>query len=177
MNAPVSPWTPERVARLRHLAEHGHSASAIARDLGDTTRNAVISKCFRLGIQLHGTVGNGSAKRVEARAAGRVAPMPRKAASLHVVRPIFVPTPIPRPRQLVLVNVESSAKHLMELRSRHCRWPLPAPEETSPADWMFCGRDIIEDGCSWCADHRRVVWAPMRKSPREFERGLRKFVA
>lgn len=176
MSAPVSSWTPERVARLRHLAEHGHSASAIARDLGDTTRNAVISKCFRLGIQLHGTVGNGSAQRVEARAAGRVAPMPRRAASLHVVRPIFVPTPLPRPRPLVLVNVESSAKHLMELRSRHCRWPLPAAADVEPPDILYCGRQALEER-PYCGDHARIAFKPPKSATADLRKSSRRYAA
>lgn len=45
-------WTPARVETLRTMAVAGHSASVIAEALGGTTRNAVISKCHRVGVQL-----------------------------------------------------------------------------------------------------------------------------
>lgn len=43
-------WTTERVVLLRKLWSEGHSANQIARELGDTSRNAVLSKLFRLGL-------------------------------------------------------------------------------------------------------------------------------
>jgi len=43
-------WTDERVAELRSLWEQGLSASKIADQLGDITRNAVIGKAHRLGL-------------------------------------------------------------------------------------------------------------------------------
>ena len=45
-------WTEERVAVLRALALDGQSASKIGLTLG-TTRNSVIGKCHRIGVQLH----------------------------------------------------------------------------------------------------------------------------
>ncbi len=43
-------WTTERVVVLRKLWSKGHSANQIARELGDTSRNAVLSKLLRLGL-------------------------------------------------------------------------------------------------------------------------------
>lgn len=43
-------WTTERVVLLRKLWSEGHSANQIARELGNTSRNAVLSKLFRLGL-------------------------------------------------------------------------------------------------------------------------------
>lgn len=43
-------WTDERVARLSKLWAEGLSASQIAADLGDVSRNAVIGKVHRLGL-------------------------------------------------------------------------------------------------------------------------------
>ena len=43
-------WTDERVARLTKLWGEGLSASQIAADLGDVSRNAVIGKVHRLGL-------------------------------------------------------------------------------------------------------------------------------
>ncbi|MDP6389717.1 MAG: GcrA family cell cycle regulator [Alphaproteobacteria bacterium] len=43
-------WTEARVERLRDLWNGGLSASQIAAELGDVTRNAVIGKAHRLGL-------------------------------------------------------------------------------------------------------------------------------
>ena len=43
-------WTEDRVNMLLRLREEGKTSSQIAEALGDTTRNAVIGKIFRLGL-------------------------------------------------------------------------------------------------------------------------------
>lgn len=43
-------WTDERVEQLKKLWSQGYSASQIAKDLGGTTRNAVIGKIHRLNL-------------------------------------------------------------------------------------------------------------------------------
>ncbi|SFS00634.1 GcrA family cell cycle regulator [Sphingomonas jatrophae] len=44
-------WTDERIELLRKLWEQGMTASQIADELGDVSRNAVIGKAHRLGLQ------------------------------------------------------------------------------------------------------------------------------
>lgn len=43
-------WTDERVEKLTKMWNEGQSASAIAKELGGVTRNAVIGKVHRLGL-------------------------------------------------------------------------------------------------------------------------------
>ncbi len=43
-------WTEERVEKLKTMWAEGKSASQIAKELGDVTRNAVIGKVHRLGL-------------------------------------------------------------------------------------------------------------------------------
>ena len=43
-------WSDERVAVLKKMWLEGNSASEIAKELGDITRNAVIGKVHRLGL-------------------------------------------------------------------------------------------------------------------------------
>lgn len=50
-------WTPERIDRLKQLWADGYSASEIARTLGGTTRNAVIGKRSRLGLEARSVAG------------------------------------------------------------------------------------------------------------------------
>ena len=44
-------WTDERIDRLKHLWTKGMTASQIADELGGVSRNAVIGKAHRLGLQ------------------------------------------------------------------------------------------------------------------------------
>ena len=43
-------WTYERVEKLKQLWEEGLTASRIAAELGEVTRNAVIGKAHRLNL-------------------------------------------------------------------------------------------------------------------------------
>ena len=43
-------WSDERVAILKKMWLEGNSASEIAKELGNITRNAVIGKVHRLGL-------------------------------------------------------------------------------------------------------------------------------
>src|SRR5437763_824774 len=44
-------WTEERIERLKKMWHDGATASQIAEDLGGVSRNAVIGKAHRLGLQ------------------------------------------------------------------------------------------------------------------------------
>ena len=44
-------WTDERIDQLKRLWEAGNTASQIAEELGGVSRNAVIGKAHRLGLQ------------------------------------------------------------------------------------------------------------------------------
>lgn len=57
-NPNTEAWTPARVARLQELKARNYSAAQIAKQLGGTTRCAVISKLHQLGL----TRANGKAK-------------------------------------------------------------------------------------------------------------------
>ena len=55
-------WTPEREDKLKTLWKKGHTASQIARLLGDTTRNAVIGKAHRLNLEARATSRKSTSK-------------------------------------------------------------------------------------------------------------------
>ena len=48
-------WTDEKVNKLKELWSKGHTASQIANILGETTRNAVIGKAYRLNLEARAT--------------------------------------------------------------------------------------------------------------------------
>src|SRR5947209_18584639 len=71
----VLTWTDDRVEQLKKFWEAGLSASQIAAELGNVTRNAVIGKVHRLGL-------SGRAKSPSS-----AAPRPRKARpAQHMMR-------------------------------------------------------------------------------------------
>lgn len=161
-------WTDERVEQLRKLWEAGLSASQIAAELGNITRNAVIGKVHRLGL-------SGRAK-----CSSSSAPRPRKArAPTHMVR---IPRPAVRgntalaqafemeldPDPIAYDNVVpmSQRRSLLELTEEHCRWPIGDPG--SP-DFFFCGGKSIV-GLPYCAHHSRVAYQPAtdrRRNPQK----------
>jgi len=71
-------WTDERIDLLKSLWEKGLTASQIAEDLGGVSRNAVIGKAHRLGLQSRPSP-------VKANEGEEAAPAPRKAAPAPVV--------------------------------------------------------------------------------------------
>ena len=78
-------WTDERVETLKRMWGEGQSASAIAKELGGVTRNAVIGKVHRLGL---------SNRTEEAEAAPAPAAEPEKKAEK---KPAPKPEPAPEP--------------------------------------------------------------------------------
>jgi GcrA cell cycle regulator len=78
-------WTEERIERLKKMWHDGATASQIADELGGVSRNAVIGKAHRLGLeQRPSPVKPGEEKEVKkppsAAAAPKPAPAPRPAA-------------------------------------------------------------------------------------------------
>src|ERR1700733_15029070 len=81
----VLTWSDERVEQLKKLWESGLSASQIAAELGNVTRNAVIGKVHRLGL-------SGRAKSPSS-----AAPRARKAEFLLLGGKAPNPPPLLRP--------------------------------------------------------------------------------
>ncbi|RJE82292.1 GcrA family cell cycle regulator [Paracoccus onubensis] len=79
-------WTDERVETLKRMWAEGQSASAIAKELGGVTRNAVIGKVHRLGL---------SNRNDEAEAAPAPAPAAEKKAGKKPPKPAASPAPEP----------------------------------------------------------------------------------
>lgn len=73
-------WTDERVEKLKQMWTEGKSASAIAKELGGVTRNAVIGKVHRLGLS------------------NRAGAAPAKAAPKEHAKDAARPTATERPR-------------------------------------------------------------------------------
>ncbi|WP_347140023.1 GcrA family cell cycle regulator [Paracoccus sp. SSK6] len=109
-------WTDERVETLKRMWAEGQSASAIAKELGGVTRNAVIGKVHRLGLSNRSdepepvpapapepAIGSGAEKKIDRKpAAEPVRPEPQPAVAAApadpapeepVSQPVFTPVP------------------------------------------------------------------------------------
>jgi len=84
-------WTDERIERLKELWSKGMTASQIADELGGVSRNAVIGKAHRLGLQSRPSPvkPNEPAPKAKPKAAEPAAEKP--------VREAPAPKPAPRP--------------------------------------------------------------------------------
>ena len=86
-------WTDERIEQLRQMWQNGHTASQIAETLGGVSRNAVIGKAHRLGLQSRPSpvkAGESEAEPAAKPVVERPAPAPKAAAP--------APTPAAEPR-------------------------------------------------------------------------------
>lgn len=156
-------WTDERVATLVKLNADCRSCSEIARELGGTTRNAVIGKLSRMGLK-----GQGNAGRKYAGGRKPYVPKERKAksASYNYIRKPNIGNRSEREHQAeqfaALFATETTADltpeqrartvTLLKLTDKTCKWPLGHPGK---ADFCFCGDKPVDDK-PYCAPHWRL---------------------
>jgi GcrA cell cycle regulator len=135
-----SPWTKEKDAELRKLWEvDGLSARGIADAMGDVSRNAVIGRLHRLGINERTVV---PARR-------------EKAKREHIEsRLYFEPLRPPSASSAATSGPTSSLAPLVHsilyLSPEHCRYPYDGDE-----GFRLCGRER-KDGSPYCAYHHRL---------------------
>lgn len=90
-------WTDERIDRLKTMWEKGLTASQIAEDLGGVSRNAVIGKAHRLGLQSRPSpvkaneTTAATPKTAPARVASPPPPPPPPPAASRSIIPPYVP--------------------------------------------------------------------------------------
>ena len=142
-------WTDERIAQLKAGWEGGKTASQIAEQLGEgVTRNAVIGKAHRLGLESRPSpvkAGEDTEAAVVTRAA-TVAPVPPAAAA-----PPAVAAPVAaRPVAKKPARTGNAAKtSLLDLNEKICKWPIGHPGDS---DFHFCGKPS-QAGFPYCTEH------------------------
>jgi GcrA cell cycle regulator len=164
-------WTDERVELLKKLWTDGLSASQIAAELGNVTRNAVIGKVHRLGLS-----GRAKDKAASSAASQR----PRKTTRTPSAPAPIAPQPhsnvvlAPIPLQPVMEETQAMTEDdiavpmservtIMDLRESMCRWPMGDP--TKP-EFRFCGARSIT-GLPYCTHHARIAYQPVADRKRE----------
>ena len=80
-------WTEERIERLKKMWHDGATASQIADELGGVSRNAVIGKAHRLGLEARPSPVKAGEEKVAPKKAAAKAPAPK------LVRPAKAPPP------------------------------------------------------------------------------------
>jgi GcrA cell cycle regulator len=161
-------WTDERIERLKMLWGQGMTASQIADELTGVSRNAVIGKAHRLGLEARPSPVRAGE---HAAPAEEPAPAPAPAAPpMPVMRSIgpggferqnpgeqqAPSTPAP-PRRLVPAKpaAEIAGKTtLLDLNDKICKWPLGHPGEP---DFHFCGSKV-NPGFPYCVEHCGVAY-------------------
>ncbi|MEP9352718.1 GcrA family cell cycle regulator [Xanthobacter sp. KR7-65] len=177
-------WTDERVELLKKLWSEGLSASQIASELGEVTRNAVIGKVHRLGLSGRakaapapvrprtGTATPAGGPPGTARPAGRPESQgarPQRPATIGNTAlaaelddaPEEAPAPAPAPVDNVVPMTQGCS--IMQLTESTCRWPLGEPGTDS---FHFCG-GRSNPGMPYCATHARIAYQPVQDRRRD----------
>lgn len=163
-------WTDERVELLKKLWGEGLSASQIASELGEVTRNAVIGKVHRLGL-------SGRAKAAPAPARPRTKPNRPEGQDARPQRPATIgntalapdleeaPEEAPAPAPVASDNVVPMAQRctIMNLTETTCRWPIGEPGTEA---FHFCGSKS-NAGMPYCAQHARIAYQPVQDRRRD----------
>jgi GcrA cell cycle regulator len=161
-------WTDERVELLRKLWSDGLSASQIAAQLGNVSRNAVIGKVHRLKLSGRGR-STAAAPRAKKTTQTTVARATKTVTTSRVATTttigatalkISFDTEVVarqqiRPVENVVVPIQRKLQ-LVELTERTCKWPNGDPLTES---FNFCGADSAETG-PYCQFHSRIAFQP-----------------
>ncbi|MEO8651891.1 MAG: GcrA family cell cycle regulator [Hyphomicrobiaceae bacterium] len=162
-------WNDDRVEQLKKLWADGLSASQIAAQLGEVTRNAVIGKVHRLGLATRASSNRTNSSRLRLRQAQPRRQVQRQRVS-HVGNTAF--------RQMLEADhshtghipvveeidiPEAERKTLQQLTECMCRWPIGDPQM---ADFYFCGRDKVA-GLPYCEGHARRAYQPPQPRRRD----------
>jgi GcrA cell cycle regulator len=155
-------WSPEAIAALERYVAAGLSCSAIADALARQfharlSRNAVIGKAHRIGLELLGMPGRPAGPRKPRANIQRVCVQAVRKARAEGP-PSLVCEPIP---DEVLAPGEGLT--LDELTPHTCRWPYGDPQEKT---FRYCGKpgaDFNRD-LPYCPGHRVVAnGGPLRQ--------------
>ncbi len=164
-------WTDARVTQLKVLIADGLSASQIAGELGGVTRNAVIGKAGRLGLQLLGAPRGGGARP----GAGRKPSLFGRATRVRISTPRQERQHVAREKaaanRRAIFAVEdvtelpeedtSAAVGFLQLGANTCRWPIGDPQSLDTI--RFCGAEPFTER-PYCLRHCRMAY---RKSERQ----------
>ncbi len=165
-------WTDERRVRLlKKYWAQGLSASQIASRLGGVTRNAVIGKAHRLGLETHTTTVRKPMARRQAKGApgkkpGRIVGRMYQDFAMPPAKRDVEPKPEaePDPAPIEELVIPASQRVTVAILKDHmCRWPVGDPREE---DFHFCGAKR-KPGLPYCERHARIAYQPLQSRRRD----------
>jgi len=168
----VLTWSDDRVELLKKLWEGGLSASQIAAELGNVTRNAVIGKVHRLGLSGRAKTPSSAAPRQrKARPAAQMMRVSRpvsrgNTALAHAFDLEMEPDPIAFDNVVPM----SQRLSLLELNEATCHWPIGDP---ASSEFYFCGGKAL-NSLPYCAHHSRIAYQPASDRRRRCWHGWRR---
>ena len=139
-------WTEERTAELKTRWAKGETGSQIFRAMGAPSRNAIVGKVYRMGLD-----GRINITQKNTRRSSRNAIQLRRRMNGEKGETMTVdeqPTSFANPRKL------------MELRDHHCRWPGTG----RGIDMLYCAAPVA-NGYSYCTAHCRIAFQPYTPRP------------
>ena len=144
-------WTDERIAQLKAGWEGGMTASQIAESLGEgVTRNAVIGKAHRLGLESRPSPVKNADETVAAPVAKPVTVAPQPAAVSLAPATVARPVAARKPAR----TGKAARTTLLDLNEKICKWPIGHP---SDADFHFCGKGA-QAGFPYCTEHCLIAY-------------------
>ena len=148
-------WTEDRVAMLRELWTKGLSASQIAVKLGGVSRNAVIGKAHRLGLESRPSPirgGGGGSRSRRNRAISRA--IEARALRGTITEEEIGGEPVaPEPGQRMMDRpLSPPTRPISDVKD--CLWPIGDPSEDA---FSFCGEDTAP-GRPYCANHCAMAY-------------------
>ncbi len=120
-------WTEDRIATLTKMWEGGSTASQIAEELGEVSRNAVIGKAHRLGLKSRPSpVKAGAKKAAKTKAADKTAPRKPTAKPRATAPARPAPAP-PAPAPMAKADAPAAAA-----KGNNAPQPMPNPQTDLP---------------------------------------------
>ena len=163
-------WNDDRVEQLKKLWADGLSASQIAAQLGEVTRNAVIGKVHRLGLATRASSNRTNSSRLRLRQAQPRRQVQQRQRVSHVgntaFRQMLESDASPMGHTPIVEEIEiplAERKTLQDLTEGMCRWPIGDPQL---ADFHFCGRNKVT-GLPYCETHARRAFQPPQPRRRD----------
>lgn len=153
-------WTQERISMLVKLWLSGKSASVIATELGDVSRNAVIGKVHRLGISNRKSFAK-TPSNVKEKIVVKNNKIKKKNLENHN---IFIDTKraVNKKSQKIKTDHICEVAHpnhfridsILNLNEKTCKWPVGHPDE---AGFHFCGCPT-SNSSPYCAYHMSMAY-------------------
>ena len=145
-------WTDERIAQLKSGWEGGMTASQIAEQLGEgVTRNAVIGKAHRLGLEARPSPVKPAEDSGAAPAASTATVSTGPSVAPHVPATPMAPRPLAKKP---VRNGKTAKTSLLDLNEKVCKWPIGHPGDS---DFHFCGK-ASQAGFPYCTEHCLVAY-------------------